>query len=182
MKLHFAKVTAALGLLAGLCTCLADNVITLGWSPVDGVSGYKLYYGLDSNSVTSFVDVGTNTTMVFSFPPAYQLFFAASSYDPTEESDLSPLVTAAMVVLPPKIAHQPADVTNALGTIATFSVQVSNSTPLYYQWKFSGTNLFATNATYSFLVTNRSLSGLYSVTISNKIGTVISAKAKLTIK
>ena len=82
----------------------------------------------------------------------------------------------------PVITTQPQSISVAQGNTATFSVTVTGSTPLSYQWKKSGTNISgATNSTYSIASTVTSNAGTYSVTVTNAAGTVTSSNATLTV-
>jgi hypothetical protein len=71
---------------------------------------------------------------------------------------------------------QPLSVTNYQGTPFTYSVGVSGSEPLHYQWKLNGGNISsATNSSYSF----NTLAGtnLYLVAVTNSLGFKISSTA-----
>ncbi len=92
--------------------------------------------------------------------------------------------TAMLTVLgaPPSIVTHPTNQTVVEGSSATFSVGVSGSAPLRYQWRRAGTNI--PNATNSTLIlTNVQLSqeGSYSVTMSNLFGRATSELAILTV-
>jgi hypothetical protein len=83
---------------------------------------------------------------------------------------------------PPSITQQPQNTTVLRGANATFNVSATGSAPLFYQWRFDGTNL--ANATSTTLVqTNVQLvdAGPYSVVISNAGGFAISTNALLTV-
>ncbi len=88
----------------------------------------------------------------------------------------SPPLQTATIGAPP---------TNAVvytGGTATFSVTPGGSSPFTYQWSFNGTNLpGATNSSY--LVTNAQSTnaGIYSVVVSNAVGSITSTGAQLTV-
>ena len=83
---------------------------------------------------------------------------------------------------PPAIISQPADVAAIVGSIAVFTVGVSGSTPLTYQWEFNGTNLTgATSAALTISNVQSSNVGVYSAMVSNLYGSVTSSNASLTI-
>lgn len=89
----------------------------------------------------------------------------------------------------PVITSQPSQVTLAPGAKATFSVTVSNTAGLTYQWQHATTNLVnggnISGADQSTLtVTNVSATdaGHYRVLISNSSGSVYSADATLTLQ
>ena len=84
--------------------------------------------------------------------------------------------------LPVGIYFQPADQTVTIGQTAAFSVGVSGTPPISYQWSFNGTPI--TGATDSSLVlTNvqRSQAGVYSVEATNGLGSVTSSNAVLNV-
>lgn len=83
---------------------------------------------------------------------------------------------------PPSITAQPQSQTNAFGGTATFTVSVSGTTPLAYQWRLAGTNLASANAA-SLVLTNLQIAaaGNYSVVVTNAYGSVTSAVATLTV-
>lgn len=78
-------------------------------------------------------------------------------------------------------ATPPLDRTNDLGTTASFSVAVSGSMPISYQWQFNGTNISgATLSSLSISNTTITNAGTYTVLFANDISTN-SASASLTI-
>jgi formylglycine-generating enzyme required for sulfatase activity len=94
---------------------------------------------------------------------------------------------AALTVNPaavgPTIVGQPQPATVPPGQMAIFTVVATGTQPLAYQWKRNGVNL--PGATASTLTINQpqaSDAGDYSVVVSNSVGTVSSAPAKLTVE
>jgi hypothetical protein len=91
-------------------------------------------------------------------------------------------------VVPPIITRHPVSRTNAVGTIATFTVETAGSTPLSYEWRRQETNL-ANGVTVSgvtttnLLVANIQLADAtgYTVVITNTYGSVTSSVAQLTV-
>lgn len=82
----------------------------------------------------------------------------------------------------PVITNQPQALTVFAGETATLSVGASGTDPLAYQWKFYGTNISgATNST--FVLTNAQFinQGLYSVVVSDVVGSTNSSSALLTV-
>jgi formylglycine-generating enzyme required for sulfatase activity len=85
-------------------------------------------------------------------------------------------------VTPPVITEQPQSQTNVIGSNVAFSVTVTGTPPLSYQWRFNGTNTSgATNATYTILNAQTNNAGTYDVVVSNSGGSVTSAPAMLSI-
>ncbi len=74
---------AIISLAAGLQVSFADSV-TLEWdpSPDPDIIGYHLYYGIASQTYTSFVDAGPSTTAtVDNLVPGITYYFAATTVD-----------------------------------------------------------------------------------------------------
>jgi hypothetical protein len=97
------------------------------------------------------------------------------------------------VLIPARILQNPVSLISSNGSTNfvtwgqtfsnfTFVVGASSSSPLRYQWRFNGVDIFgATNST--LIVTNASLDdvGTYSVRVTDSIGTIESAVATLAI-
>ena len=82
----------------------------------------------------------------------------------------------------PGIGLQPQSLTNAVGTLATFSVTVTNGLPVAYQWRKDGTNIAgATTNSYTIASVQTNDAGSYLVVITNNYWSVTSAVATLTI-
>jgi uncharacterized repeat protein (TIGR03803 family) len=97
---------------------------------------------------------------------------------------------AALTIVPspPVIVWQPTNQVVLPGAPASFSVAVVGNTPYLYQWQFAGTSL--TNGANYFGVTNSTLvvsnvtaasAGVYSVVVSNPLGSVASTGAVLSV-
>jgi endonuclease/exonuclease/phosphatase family metal-dependent hydrolase len=83
---------------------------------------------------------------------------------------------------PPVITTQPQSVAVAQGDSATFTVVVTGSAPLSYQWQFHSTNLAGATGS-ALVVTNATAAaaGPYSVTVTNSLGSTGSQPATLTV-
>jgi hypothetical protein len=80
----------------------------------------------------------------------------------------------------PVITMQPVCQYNADTGNASFQVMAAGLSPLYYQWQQDGTNIVgATNALLEFTDLSTSVASVYSVTVSNSLGTVTSANVEL---
>ena len=91
-------------------------------------------------------------------------------------------VATLTVGTPPSITQQPTNVTAVLGQPATFSVGGTGSSPLNYQWQFSGNNLTSgTTSTYNFIAVDTTNAGSYGVIVGNKYGSTTSSVAVLTV-
>lgn len=83
----------------------------------------------------------------------------------------------------PNITAQPLDQTVMVGATATFSVTATGNAPLSYQWQRNGTAIAgATSASYTTPATTSADNGaLFSVMVSNGLGSATSRSAVLTI-
>lgn len=117
--------------------------------------------------------------------PSGSAITATATDSANNTSEFSACVTLAG---PPSILTQPASRTNALGTTASFTVEVAGTAPLTFQWRKNGTNLVnggnvagaTTNAlTLANVSTNDA--GNYTLRVANQYGSVTSAPAALTI-
>jgi len=89
----------------------------------------------------------------------------------------------------PVITNQPAQATVELGGTASFTVGVSNSTGVTYQWQHAGTNLIdgaefsgSTNGTLTVTGVSTNDVGHYRVLVTNGSGSSLSSEATLTIQ
>ena len=91
-------------------------------------------------------------------------------------------VAILTVLLPPTIVSPLTSQTVGLGSNATFSVTVTGTSPLAYQWQMGGTNL-PNQASQSLNFTNVQWSdaGNYAVIITNDYGCVTSSVATMTV-
>lgn len=83
---------------------------------------------------------------------------------------------------PPDILAHPAARTNEAGTTATLSVAVSGSVPFTYQWFRDGILVVGeTASTLTLDCVTLNDAGLYSVVVSNALGSITSGGARLTV-
>ena len=120
----------------------------------------------------------------------------AGQYTLTVTNDVGTATsTSALLTIrtPPTILTQPASQYAAPGGTATFEVQATGDQPITYQWNFNGTPIpGATNAEPPALNLQRSTfnlqnvqptdDGLYTLTLSNQIGTLTSTAAALQVR
>jgi len=87
------------------------------------------------------------------------------------------------VKTPPMITTQPANTTVKAGKTAKFTVTATGTAPLSYQWRKNGANITgATKASYTTPSTTTADNGaLFSVVVTNSIGSVTSNNATLTV-
>ncbi|MDB6123148.1 MAG: Immunoglobulin I-set domain protein [Pedosphaera sp.] len=82
----------------------------------------------------------------------------------------------------PAIVSQPQNQSVVTGSNVNFSVIVSGTSPLSYQWSFNGTDLVgATGASLTLNNVQPADAGVYAVTVTNTLGSVISSNATLTV-
>ena len=92
----------------------------------------------------------------------------------------SAVATVTVLYAPSVIAH-PQNLTVTENSNALFSVTVSGSAPLSYQWSFNGNPISgATGSSLSFPAPSSSAGG-YSVAVTNPVGAVTSSVAILTV-
>ncbi|HEV2694094.1 MAG TPA: immunoglobulin domain-containing protein, partial [Verrucomicrobiae bacterium] len=84
---------------------------------------------------------------------------------------------------PPTITAQPTNQTALAGSTTAFSVTVSGTQQLFYQWQFNGTNIAkATNAALNLVNVQLTNAGNYTVMITNLYGVTNSVNATLTVQ
>ena len=82
----------------------------------------------------------------------------------------------------PLITSQPIGFSYVAGMTANFNVMADGTSPLNYQWQFNGTNLdLATNVTLTLTNVTVDQAGVYSVTVTNAVGSVTSSNAVLSV-
>lgn len=108
----------------------------------------------------------------------------------TVSNSLGSVDSAAMTltVRDPAINAQPLARTNLAGTVATFTVNAAGTPALLYRWMKDGTPLTdggkITGATTAALTIDGVLkadAGMYSVSVTNGLGGLVSSNAKLTV-
>src|SRR5204862_508331 len=98
------------------------------------------------------------------------------------DSYMADILTFFLTITPPTITTPPLPQTVTQGANATFSVVVTGTAPLKYQWVFGGTNIGgATASSYSRLNAQPAHAGDYSVIVTNGGGAVTSTVAMLTV-
>jgi sugar lactone lactonase YvrE len=91
------------------------------------------------------------------------------------------ILTVNLVPTPPSITTQPQGQTVAQGSVASFNVTASGSSPFSYQWRLYGTNLNGTASSYTVASAQPGNAGPYSVVVTNAYGAITSAVATLTV-
>jgi len=103
---------------------------------------------------------------------------------PTGTPTPSPTATPTPSPAPPTITTQPVNKTVTESQTAKFLVKASGAVPLHYQWKKNDVNITgATKSSYTTPPTTLADNGsLFSVLVSNGVGSVMSNNATLTVK
>ena len=84
---------------------------------------------------------------------------------------------------PPVITVNPVSRTNAAGSTTTFTVQATGTNPLFYQWRFNGSNLGdQTNAALVLSNLQFSDTGNYSAVVFNSAGSTESSPGFLQVR
>ncbi len=91
-------------------------------------------------------------------------------------------VATLTVIIPPTITAQPQSQIANFGSNATFSITATGSQPLFYQWRFNGTNdlVGATNSQFTRVNVQDSNAGYYSAVVDNGLS-ITSSVALLTV-
>lgn len=92
------RLLLALVLVFSLATTVQAADVSFSWTPNESnTTGYKIHYGTESGVYTQTVDVGMPEGdmigTVTEIPEGIQYFYAATAYNPTEESEYSEEVT-----------------------------------------------------------------------------------------
>ena len=105
-----------------------------------------------------------NAAIVMKFPRAYAL---------DVNNGIVAVTYGVPATSPPNIISPPADQTSYTNNPAVvFTVGVSGSLPLYYQWRFNGVNIHdATNRNYTLSYPPLTAAGSYDVVVHNIAGT-----------
>ena len=130
-------------------------------------------FGATSATLTldavALFDAGTYSVVVTNAAGAATSTAATLAVNP---ASVAPAITAA-----------PGAVTVDDGQLASFSVTAAGTAPLTYQWQKNGTALAgATSATFSLARAAAGDAGIYSVTVTNTLGSITSAGAALNVR
>jgi uncharacterized repeat protein (TIGR01451 family) len=90
--------------------------------------------------------------------------------------------TLTTVLAPPALTQPPLSQTVTNNSGVTFTVIVTGTEPLFYQWQRNGTDIpGATNRSFGFAAVTTADRGDYAVRIANSVGSVQSPPATLTV-
>jgi|GEM_PF-2370945 len=167
------------------------DVMNASGNSVFTTPGFLMEGTLDGNS--TFVDIPANTLAISN---AYTVtilwarglltnftsYTGVTGYTCYATQTRCTIGTFPATATAPAITQQPQSRTNIVGTAASFSVIATGTTPLHYQWWLGSSPLGgATNSTYTIASVQTNHAGNYTVVISNSLGAVTSAVARLTV-
>ncbi len=161
----------------------ADQIVALGEPALFTVNAqgtptlaYQWLHG------EAAVPSATNSSLAFAEITATDVGFYSVVVTNAYGAVTSAPALLVLTNLAPYITVQPQDLLVMRDSNAVFSVSARGTRPLFYQWRFNGTNLDgATSSAVTLAGVQRSQAGLYSVLVSNEIGSVTSRDAHLTV-
>jgi hypothetical protein len=150
----------------------AITAVVTGTAPL----GYQWFF-----NATNTVEMATNSTLTLTNVVPFNA--GAYSLVVTNVAGSATSAVAVLTVLvPPSFTMQPTSQTVNGGTDIGFTALAVGSLPMNYQWQKNGTPLpSATNSSLLFANVNRSLTGFYSVSVSNVAGSIVSSNAFLRV-
>jgi hypothetical protein len=164
--------------------------ILFAWSPYASpdVAGYEVAYGTSSGNYDTYLDAGFKTSQVLrGLSPGTTYYLTVFPYDlqtnPGPMSDeVVYTVPADAAGVPPQITGDPVSQTAATGANILFTVGVSGTPPLSFQWFDNGLPLLGeTNDSLSLSSVGPADMGSYSVEVINAMGTAMSMPAALAV-
>ena len=133
--------------------------------------------GTSNNTLYHDVDSVTNPTFIY-----FQGFVIDTNKGQTIPTSATAKVRLVSDDTPPAIVTQPADQTLLEGGTITVSVGASGMLPLHFQWQSNSVDIpGATNSFYSSKPASTNQSGIYTVVITNSLGSVVSTTAVVTV-
>jgi hypothetical protein len=148
---------------------------TLQWQrrPANSTSGWvNILGGTGTSYTTPVLQVGSNGVQ-------YRVV-ATNGVGSAASPPATVSVNVAAVA--PSISTQPAAITVITGSDAVFAVRAAGTDALSFQWRHNGVNLTGANgAVLRLAAVDATKAGDYSVVVSNAVGSVTSAAARLTV-
>jgi hypothetical protein len=170
----------------GIASPPQDSTVTVGDTAAFSVTAtgdeplsYRWYF--NTNTLLAGQANATLTLTNAQFTNAGGYCVAVSNVAGAVTSTVATLAVVAPA--PPAITAQPGSIAAILGESAAWSVTATGTAPLLYQWFFNTNTPLAGQTNSSLALTNvqPGQDGFYSVRITNAIGAVTSALAKLTV-
>ena len=146
---------------------------------------------LANDSLASGTTGSTNNPLVFTYDldlasvfgttNGARIGFGGATGDSAEKHDVLTF-SGRFYGAEPFIAEEPASQTVITGGNAAFTVTASGAFPLAYQWFFKGNAISGATATnYNVTGVTTGTTGIYTVVVSNRFGTLTSAEAILSL-
>jgi FG-GAP-like repeat/Immunoglobulin domain/IPT/TIG domain/Immunoglobulin I-set domain len=173
---------------------IAGTTLSSNWETADAGEGVVLEYSTNG---------GTNWALVAQYnTPGYPNWTLISTNLPAAARSASTLlrwrqlsnsgsasdhwalddVNISMGLQPPQIVTQPTNRTVVIGQNTTFSVSVTGTVPISYQWRSNSVDIASgTNATLILANVQLSDAGSYSVRVANVVDSATSSNAVLTV-
>ena len=158
-------------------------------SPFGGgtLTGYKLAETSLGTLQGSYFLHNISRTVSFTEPPAgtYNIVFVIAEWNGLSfvTDDWANFAQRQTFGSQPVIISNPSSRTIFVGDSATFSVSVTGSLPLFYQWRKGGADIpGATSSSFTVGTAQVSDAGRYSVYVFNGVGTALSSSATLSVQ
>jgi hypothetical protein len=155
-----------------------EATATLAWdpSPSTDVVGYQIYWGVASQTYTSMLDVGMNTSATITgLIPGLTYYVAALAYSTNQIESPFSNEASFTVPLPLTILNGPMSQTVDAGGVVAFTVSEASAAPVCFQWYFNGTPLYGdTNSTLVLTSVADTNAGSYNVLVSSATGSATS--------
>jgi len=207
LKWHAKNICMSFVLVIFFTTLSYAAHVTLKWdpNPEPDIKGYKVYYKIDSSGppydgagalqgrspitvlLADLADPNDPEFTLSGLNDSTTYYLAVTVYNDDTESDFSDEVTftsqSPPEEIPPSITRQPTSQTVTDGQSATFSVTVSGTAPLSYQWTKGGNDIpGATSASYTTPPATLADDGsAFQCIVSNPYGEITSSAAQLTV-
>jgi hypothetical protein len=153
------------------------NVFSGSTSVVGGAADQR------NNVESVFLPAGTTGTFTITVRAANINSDGVPNNSTPLDQDFALVAYNVVLGTPPTITDiQPTNTIVLVGMPASFSVTATGDAPLQYQWlKGSNRVAQATNATLSFAAAQLADNGIYTVVVSNRIGSAQSSNVRLTV-
>lgn len=159
--------------------------VSLTWSSSTGATSYEVYRSTsNSSSSSALIAEGlTGTTYLDSSAAvAVTYYYWVKAKNVSGKSNFSPVASGYRNGTAPTITLQPKAQNGIIGYNVTFSVGVTGTAPLTYQWRKDGFAIQGkTGANLTLVELEPDDAGTYSVHISNGYGNVTSASVPLVV-
>ena len=166
---------------------------TVAWSGQDagsGVADFDIYVSTDGGAWALWLPETKTTSAKFNGTMNNTYAFASVAFDAAGNREAAPVFpgTRTTVLGKPAVVTPPANVTAKAGTTVTLDAAITGEIGVSYQWLLNGSALknggkVSGANTAALLISNalRADDGAYKLVLSNKLGTITTAAAKLSV-